>query len=236
MHPRRLTVAALSLSLAALNGAATAQDQGEAAGRVQPEAVSEVPADANIVQEQTGDPSATVQTRWRSLADGGKSDNRGAVQSFRWDRDAPMTGIGLGVSTQQGDLDPLPGPQPYRLDLHEVDPDSPRTLTVRLVESFDLLLGPEHLTGDDERTYLQLTFPEPVPLIQGRSYAVHLRPTDGEGSDLHRVFLLRSGEDDPYAEGVGNQTDASPRDGGDEFGARRYDLVFFTTAAADEPG
>ncbi len=215
-----------------LVGPAAAQDRAP----VRAEAVSEVPSGANIVQDRVADPPDAVQTRWRSLGDGGKSDNRGAVQSFRWDRDAALAGFGLGVSTQQGDLDPLPGPQPYRVDLHEVDPASNRTASVRLLESFTLDLTPEHLTGDGERTYLQLTFPEPVTLTRGRSYAVHLRPAEGESSDLHRVFLLRSAEDDPYPDGVGNQTDATPREAGDPFGSRRYDLVFFTVPAAAEPG
>ena len=237
MNPFRFCISSVT-SLALMSAAAAGQEsQGPTMDRAaQAAAVSEVPEIANIVQDQTANPPEAVQTRWRSLSDGGESDNRGAVQSFVWNQAAAMGGVGFGVSTQQGDLDPLPGPQPYRVDLHEVDPGSNRTASVRLIKSFDLELAPEHLTGDGERTYLQLTFPEPVALTSGRSYALHLRPADGEGSDLHRVFLLRSGEDDPYSDGVGNQTDATPRESGDPFGARRYDLVFFTIPAAAEPG
>ena len=235
MHQFRLHHLIFAVGLVGAGVPAQGQGQGGQPERATARAVGEVPAEANIVQDRAADPSAAVQTRWRSLADGGESDNRGAVQSFRWDRDAAMAGIGFGVSTQQGDLDPLPGPQPYVLDLHEVDPDSQRTEAVRLVRTFSLELAPEHLTGDGERTYLHLTFPEPVDLTSGRTYAAHLRPADGEASALHRVFLLRSAEDDPYADGIGNQTDATAREAGDPFGARRYDLVFFTVPAVDEP-
>ena len=230
----------VAAGVAAWGAGASAQEE-PASGEAAVSTVSEVPDNANIVQEEAADGGdSTLQMRWRSLADGDKSDNRGAVQSFRWDAAAPMTGIGLGVSTEQGDLDPLPGPQAYRLDLHEVDPTTQKTASKQRLAGFSVELTPDQLTGSEERTYLYLSFPEPVALKEGQTYAVHLRPA-AEGEDgagdlaLHRVFLLRSSEEDPYSAGIGNQTDASPREDGDPFGSRRYDLVFFTTAGAEEP-
>ena len=231
-----LLLASLMAGSAAFGVGASGQDEAQAPAEATVEAVSEVPGAANLTQEQAAADGSTVQMRWRSLADGEKADHRGAVQTFRWSVAAPLAGVGFGVSAEESDVGELTGPQTYHLGIHEVDPSSPRAEAVREVAAFMLQITPEMVSGAGGPSFLQVSFPEPVVLDEGQTYAAHLRPGDGEAMAYHRIALLRSAEDDPYPEGAGNQTDAAPRAAGDPFGRRDYDLVFFAVPGPEEPG
>ena len=189
-------------------------------------AVADAPEAAVLQQLQAGEAEASVQARYRTVSDG-QPDLRGVAQSFVWTGDRPLDKIGLKLSAEQGSVDPFDVPQDYVLEVHAVDADSDRTPSTKRLAEVTLTLDPAHL----EAAFLEIDLAEPVALDAGGSYLIHLRPAaEQQNPAVQRLYLARSDDSDPYADGIGNQTDGQPRDGGGTFGSRNYDLLFYLVA------
>ena len=189
-------------------------------------AVAEAPEAAAVTQLQAGTAESSVQARYRTVSDG-QPDLRGVAQSFVWPGDKPLDKVGLKLSSEQGSVDPFDKPQAYVLEVHAVDAKGGSTPSTKRLAEVTLTIEPAHLSGK----FLEIDLAGPVALDKGASYLLHLRPAaEQQNPAVQRLYFARSDDGDPYADGVGNQTDGQPRDAGGTFGSRKYDLLFYLVA------
>ena len=222
MNSHSVTLAAL-LAMTPVVAAQDAAAQDAAAPDAAASAVAEAPDAAVLTQLQAGAAETSVQARYRTVSDG-QPDLRGVAQSFVWPSDRPLDVIGLKLSGEQGSVDAFDEPQDYVVEIHKVDGMANDTPSSEKLAEAAVTIEPAHL----EAAFVAIDLPEAVALEEDGTYLFHLRPAaEQQNPAVQRLYFARSDDGDPYADGVGNQTDGQPRAAGGTFGSRNYDLLFY---------
>ena len=186
----------------------------------------------NIVQELSEETKSNVKTGSARFVT--PTEHRGISQTFIWNVESPLEGIGIKIASDEKHR--FSSPQNYEVDVQELtDTYSGRSVKATIA-SVPFFLTPDAVVND---AYLYLRFLKPLSLEKGKAYGFHLRPTEVNPGNWLFVFINGKGAgghpSDPI--GVGSQTSGEPYKEGDRYGkdpAERgeFDLTFFTTTAA----
>lgn len=158
-------------------------------------------------------------------------DQRSLGQTFIWNSDLTMSGLGLLIAADQGsDGKKFTTAQSYYLDIQKLDNSySSRTVqetitTVQFTLTTDLV---------NPGKFLYVTFTTPLSLTNGTAYGFNLRP--GEMISNNVLAIDQSAVD--YLNGVAgaNTTSIIPNGTAYAKSGSGYDLTFFTTTAAAVP-
>ncbi len=194
--------------------------------------LNEIPnTGVNITQEFSGETKANAKIISARFVT--PTERRGLSQTFTWNVESPLTGIGVKIAPDEKKR--FSTPQNYIVDVQELtDTHSDRSVKATIA-SVPFLLTPDSVVTD---AYLYLRFLKPLSLEKGRAYGFHLRPM--EVNPKNWLFVFINGEDagghPGYSGGVGSHTPGEFYKEGDRYGkepvGRRLDLTFFTTTAA----
>lgn len=163
-----------------------------------------------------------------------ESSQRSITQTFVWNSDDGMTGLGLLISANQNSVSGqnFTTTQSFALDIQELDDASyPRKVksggTITAV-TFNLTVS---LVQAGQFLYIQ--FDTPLALENGKSYGFNFRPTEMVAANA--VAIERASV--AYTGGVCNQTVSvsTIADGAAYGNNSNLSYAFFTTAAIPEP-
>lgn len=164
------------------------------------------------------------------------SDLRGLAQTFVWNSQSALTGIGIKVGSGI-DWKRFSSPQPYALDIQELDGSLAGRRVQQTLATLPVVITPEAVVPGE---YLFIAFPEPILLENGKSYGFHLRPT--EVNPRSWLFVLMTSSDtsvsSAYPKGVSCQTlgefiyEGEPYGFGKDPDGNRLNSLFFTKTSA----
>lgn len=117
-------------------------------------------------------PAALTEGTQARFQASGSNTLRSVTQTFTWNTSAPLTGLGIMVAPDQNAPGgcPFVRAQNYALDIQELDAAN---AVVSTVASATVALTPAVVKPGK---YMHFTFGVPVPLGNGKTYGIHLRP------------------------------------------------------------
>ncbi|MDR0901219.1 MAG: hypothetical protein LBM92_00420 [Opitutaceae bacterium] len=132
-----------------------------------------------------------VQARYRTgAAFPGGADYRGLLQSFTWNSDGRLAGVGYLLSDDQNKTEAysLDVRQDFVLDVQQLAASGPPVVETT-VAAVKLTLEPKIIKAG---RYIYIKFDQPLELARGKTYGLNLRPVDGR-TPANRLILAFSG-------------------------------------------
>lgn len=180
--------------------------------------LTSVAAGANINQSSV---TANVTARYQSAG-----NFRDLTQTFIWNSDGAITGIGLLIDAGSGGSGTTftSTSQTFALDLQQLTSATVRTVTSTLT-TLNFTLTSSLVTAND---YLYISFDTPVALTNGGAYAFNLRPTSIVASNALDISDSTTANTTLYGVGAQGSTAGLVS----TYGNGNIDLTYFTTATA----
>lgn len=179
---------------------------------------SSVPTE-NVTINQALFNGGSTQSRNRK---GDLSDWRGIQQTFVWNSNNKLDGIGIRVDADQGSFDPFNDAQQHVLYIQSVNGLSADTNPI-YTATFTLSASQ---VRTNEYIYLDL---DDVTLVNGYEYGFSLCPV-ASAADSQRIYWSRSADDSAYIDGEAAQF--NPNNDGlpdSTYGDQNQDLTFYMT-------
>lgn len=157
-----------------------------------------------------------------------ESDLRGLAQTFVWNSDSGLSGIGIKIGNGM-DGKQFFSAQTYTLDIQELNGSVVGRRVVETIASLSVVIDSDAVVPGE---YLFIALPEPILLEDGKSYGFHLRPA--EINPRSWLFVMAVSES-VYDEGTSCQTvgdmiyEGEPYGIGRNLQGNRFNFLFFTT-------
>lgn len=191
--------------------------------------VASAPGENVTINQALFDASATVQAR----------DQVGSVrsvsQTFTWNSDLALDGVGFRFASAQNTLDPVAADRVWRIDIQQISGNGRLTAAsiITTVASLEFTLTPASINPG---SYTYLDFVTDLNLTNGATYGLIVHAV-GPNATAQRLFFNRSTDASSYTGGIAaQQSFAGDGAYGGTYGGLGYNLTFYmTTAAIPEP-
>lgn len=168
----------------------------------------------NVLLDQPSSAGNSTQSRYLN-----STSWRGIQQTFVWNSDEKLEGIGIRVDEDQDDIDPFTTDQEHVLYIQSVNGTAASTTVY--TATFTLT---DALVNEGEYVYLDI---DDLALSNGAGYGFSICPVTNAIDGDQRIYWSRSADDDAYSSGVAAQFDPSAGLPDSTYGDQNQDLAFF---------